>query len=105
VMPKPVLMGGRLYFGCWDCNFYCLDLSGKLVWKFPTSISTPSTLEQPQTTSRKTMEVIWTAEPIREEGKYKGEKDGFSDYGEFSGTYISKEKSDYVSSRRKGYIK
>jgi outer membrane protein assembly factor BamB len=28
---------GKLYFGSFDCHFYCIDLKGKEVWRFKTS--------------------------------------------------------------------
>ena len=33
---SPLLVDGKLYFGSEDRNFYCLDLSGKEIWRFAT---------------------------------------------------------------------
>ncbi|MBI4020752.1 MAG: PQQ-binding-like beta-propeller repeat protein [Candidatus Aenigmarchaeota archaeon] len=39
----------RIYAGCWDCHLYCLDTEGRLVWKFKTSLSSPSMITPPET--------------------------------------------------------
>lgn len=94
----------RVYFGSWDCNLYCLDHAGKLIWKFHSSMSSPSEIRPPEPTVLKTLEFTWQSE-TSEEKKEGFEEAKISDYGEFSDTYISKEKSDYVSSGKRGYIK
>jgi outer membrane protein assembly factor BamB len=34
----PTIKNGRVFFGSWDFNAYCLDAkTGELIWKFPTS--------------------------------------------------------------------
>ncbi|HLD77747.1 MAG TPA: PQQ-binding-like beta-propeller repeat protein, partial [archaeon] len=41
----PAIRDGRIYVGSYDCNLYCLTLDGQLVWTFPTSMSTISTID------------------------------------------------------------
>lgn len=36
IVISPFYWEGRIYFGCWDCHVYCLDISGNLIWKFRT---------------------------------------------------------------------
>jgi outer membrane protein assembly factor BamB len=36
IIAKPAVHNGRVYFGCCDKNFYCLDAAtGKEIWRFP----------------------------------------------------------------------
>lgn len=101
---NPAIYNDRIYFGCWDCNLYCTTTGGELVWKFHTSLSYPAPIIIESDELDMSMETVW--KPPEEETKAeRAEEPGLSDYGEFSGTYISKEKTDYVSSRKKGYIK
>jgi len=94
-----------VYFGSWDCNLYCLDHNGRLKWKFRSSLAAPSSIAPPEANPAKSIQVVWTPDKQKEGEKYRGRGSELSDYGEFSGTYISKEKGDYASSRKKGYIK
>ena len=97
---------GKLYFGSWDCHAYCLDMeTGELIWNFKTSMSSPAKIEAPEASQIKSIELKWAPERGEETKAYKNKGPGSSDYGEFGGAYISKEKSDYVSGRKKGYIK
>ncbi len=35
VVTKPLIYAGKIYFGCWQNDFYCLDLvTGQLLWKW-----------------------------------------------------------------------
>ncbi len=100
-----VTEGGRVYFGCWDCNLYCLDAgSGSLVWKFRTPIGSMS--DYVTDTRADKVELSVTIKLPEEESKGASmEEMGLTDYGEFSGAYIDKEKSDYVKSGKRGYMK
>ena len=109
VVARPIMHNNMLYFGSWDCNFYCVTAGrsdrggGRLVWKSATSVSSQAPLEVPDKPQMTSFEVRVSAE---DEPQAKAERhDNFSDYGEFTGTYIQKEKSDYVSGRKKGYIR
>ncbi len=95
---------GRVYFGNWDCNLYCLDIDGKLLWRFHSSMSSPSEIKPPEPTILKTLELTWRSESgeKRKEGSEEAE---IRDYGSFSGAYIEKDKSDYVSSGKRSYMK
>jgi outer membrane protein assembly factor BamB len=100
---NPAVCNGKIYFGCWDCNLYCIDMNGSLVWKFRTSLSYPAPVELESSEVKRTMEVTLRFDGEKKAGK--ADEAGMSDYGEFSGTYIQKEKTDYVSGRKRGYIK
>jgi outer membrane protein assembly factor BamB len=35
VVTRPLIYADRIYFGCWNNDFYCLDIyTGKLIWKW-----------------------------------------------------------------------
>ena len=36
IVNTPTIDQKLIFFGGWDCNFYCIDKDGKLVWKFKT---------------------------------------------------------------------
>jgi outer membrane protein assembly factor BamB len=96
---------GRVFAGSWDCNMYCLDAkSGELVWKFRTSIGSPSKITPPSSYNPKSAEVVWQAESEKDKKKVEDEVN-IADYGEFSGTYIDTTKTDYISTKKKGYVK
>jgi outer membrane protein assembly factor BamB len=99
------LHDGRVYAGSWDCNAYCLDAkSGGLIWKFRTSMAAMSDwiLDHQLDREENTFTVSLTREETEEIRK---EEPAFSDYGEFSGSYMSKDKADYVSSGKRSYVK
>jgi outer membrane protein assembly factor BamB len=37
IISCPLLHEGKLYFGSFDCHFYCIDIKGKEIWRFKTS--------------------------------------------------------------------
>lgn len=40
VVTKPLIYDNKIYFGCWNNDFYCLDLSsGKQIWKWNNGAS------------------------------------------------------------------
>lgn len=94
---------GMVYLGSWDCNLYCLDAeTGKLIWKFRSSMSTPSKISPPETTTTKTAEITWAPEAEKEKREGAQEAD-IADYGTFSGAYIDTSKTDYLGHKKKGY--
>ena len=98
------ILNGRIYFGCWDCNLYCIDMEGGLVWKFHTSLSYPAPINIEPGEAEKSVEVVWKlGEDI---GKEKRDDEiAISDYGEFSGAYIDTTKTDYLGVKKRGYVK
>jgi outer membrane protein assembly factor BamB len=35
IVTRPLVYGNNIYFGCWNNDFYCLDIeSGNLIWKW-----------------------------------------------------------------------
>jgi len=98
------VFGNRVYNGCWDCNLYCLDFDGNLVWKFQTSMSTPSKINPPERFVAKTAEIVWQNESEKDKNGAEDEVT-ITDYGEFSGAYIDTTKTDYLGLKKKGYVK
>jgi len=96
--------GKRLYCGCWDCNLYCLGFGGSLLWKFKTSLGTPSKITPTESALAKTAEIIWQADDDNKDKK-RDDEIAIADYGEFSGTYIDTTKTDYLGMKKKGYVK
>ncbi len=101
----PAVTEGKVVFGSWDCNLYCLSKEGKLLWLFPTSMSTPSVIGEPEQTEMKKIETIIRSEG-RERTTYKG-----SNSGEHTGSYEttmtvygSGMTKSYLSSRKRGYV-
>jgi hypothetical protein len=40
IISSPAIKGNKIYFGSWDCNFYCIDsATAKEIWRFHTSSS------------------------------------------------------------------
>jgi outer membrane protein assembly factor BamB/predicted MPP superfamily phosphohydrolase len=40
VVTKPLIYGNKIYFGCWNNDFYCLDITtGKQIWKWNNGAS------------------------------------------------------------------
>ncbi|MBU0953460.1 MAG: PQQ-binding-like beta-propeller repeat protein [Nanoarchaeota archaeon] len=48
----------KVFFGSWDGNVYCLDKDGHLLWKFRSTMSSPSTIAPPETGFMKSVEVV-----------------------------------------------
>jgi outer membrane protein assembly factor BamB len=92
---SPAFCNDRIYFGCWDCNLYCITMEGRLVWKFKTSLSytAPFFLESEK---QKTFQVVW--KPLHEERWSEEKKEGreTGDYGDFRGGYIGEDMRDYM---------
>ncbi|MBN2043078.1 MAG: PQQ-binding-like beta-propeller repeat protein [Candidatus Aenigmarchaeota archaeon] len=41
----PKIRKGKLFFGCWDCHYYCIDIKTReLLWRFDTSSLSPAYL-------------------------------------------------------------
>jgi len=96
---------GKVYFGSWDCNAYCLDAkTGELIWKFHTSMGNMSDYEVDRRADKPELSIVINL-PEAEKKDAAMEEPESKDYGEFSGAYIEKEKSDYVKSGRRGYVK
>jgi outer membrane protein assembly factor BamB len=74
IVNTPVLAGKRIIYGGYDCNLYCISTEGKLLWKFPTSLSymAPITPTPPRDEQPSFQVVIPAEEPITTEEKYKG---------------------------------
>ncbi len=103
VVGIPLVVNDIIYFGSWDCNLYAIDINGKLLWKFPTSLSHQAPIHLPPPEASKTAEIIW--QPVAEEKKEEGTiESNINEYGEFRGAYTGEMKTDYISSRKKGYI-
>ncbi|MBI2676254.1 MAG: PQQ-binding-like beta-propeller repeat protein [Candidatus Aenigmarchaeota archaeon] len=102
----PAILGDRLFFGSWDCNFYCFNLRGEKLWQFSTSTGTPTKIlppgepviqySRPRLGSWKT-EDLDLYRPTRQQG-IDFEK---SLYGSFKTQYVESSK-EYVR-KRKGY--
>lgn len=104
VHTNPLIHRNLVIFGSWDCNLYCLNKEGRLIWKFPTSLSTPSKILPPEKTETKNIELIIThgAEKPKEK-KYKSHE-VFGDYEADVTVYASGMSKTYLSSRKRGYI-
>ena len=88
---------GRIFFGSWDCNFYCLNLEGKLLWKFQTSMGSPSKVAPPESTREITAEFTLPAESEKpEQDRYKQEM--VVDTSGPQSDYVIK--SDYVTEHK-----
>ncbi|UCD07465.1 MAG: PQQ-like beta-propeller repeat protein, partial [Candidatus Aenigmatarchaeota archaeon] len=98
----PAIYNDVVYFGSWDCNLYAVTTEGKLLWKFPTSLSYQSPIEIEDSALKTKAEITWKPE-ISEEKKAKGDEVDIADYGTFSGTYIDTSKTDYLGRKKKGY--
>jgi len=94
----------RIYASSWDCNLYCIDKDGNLLWKFHTSLSSPSKITPPESMIAKTAEFVWQPE-MKIKKKSTDDEITIVDYGEFSGAYIDTTKTDYLGLKKKGYIK
>lgn len=100
-----VVHDDKVYFGSWDCNAYCLDAkTGRLVWKFHTSMGNMSDYETDRRADKPELSITIQLPEEESKGAVKEEPE-LADYGEFSGAYIDKEKTDYVKSGKRGYIK
>jgi len=96
------LHDGVIYFGSWDCNVYAVTTKGRLVWKFPTSISTPSRIDVETDTKAKTAEMVFSVEDDRKEKKkYQDESGGSYDLD--VGQYGAMDRG-YTGHKKKGYV-
>lgn len=106
IVPPAIQYKDSVIFGCEDCHLYRLDLEGNLIWKFKTSLGYPATYDVESLRREKSIEVVW--KPIDASGDEtiaKREEASITDYGEFSGAYIDTTKTDYLGSKKKGYVK
>ncbi|RLJ07059.1 MAG: hypothetical protein DRP13_04415 [Candidatus Aenigmatarchaeota archaeon] len=93
-----------VYFGSWDCNLYAVNAeTGELLWKFKTSIGTPSPIEPPERSEVKTLETVWQSEEKEKAGEKKQEVQ-LSDYGRIESDYTAGLSKDYIKGK-KGYVK
>jgi len=94
---------GKLYFGSWSCLFYCLDAeTGKELWRFKTSLSTPAPVDVKSSSTKKTVELILPAEEVGEEERYKPHASGEEARSEYSvkSDYMEKTQSKYTKRRK-----
>jgi outer membrane protein assembly factor BamB len=83
---------------------YCVNAqTGKLVWKFKTSLGTPSQIEPPETGMVRSAEVMWKS-PEEEAEKAKRGEVQISDYGSASNEYASSMGGDYLGKKKRGYV-
>ena len=104
VHTNPLVHRNLVIFGSWDCNLYCLDDEGRLIWKFPTSLSTPSKILPPEKTGTKKMELIITRDAEKPEEKRYKAHEVMGDYEADVTEYTGGMRKTYISSRKKGYI-
>jgi outer membrane protein assembly factor BamB len=101
---NPLFLEKRIFFGSWDCNMYCIDEDGRLVWKSPTSIGNPSRVDIQIPEKKASFEVVWEAEESSKEKKDVMPEEDISDYGEMKSTYVDSSNQDYAGGfGRKGY--
>lgn len=99
---NPAFHDGKVYFGCWDCNLYCITMNGRLVWKFRTSMSTPAPIFLPSE-KEVTFETIWTPQFEEEEHEKIKPESEFKNYGKIGSEYGSGISKDYIKGK-KGYV-
>jgi len=99
----PAVYKNRIYFGCYDCNLYCISTKGELLWKFHTSLSHPApfNLEERKRTLQ-SFEITWQPETKKIEEKYKEKapSDFLGGY-QISSRYIHE--STYTTSKKRRY--
>ncbi len=105
IYDHPTFYKGKIYFGSWDCNFYCVDsLTREESWRFETSSRVPAPV--PPAKEQFTVEIKkeTTFEEAESEDKYKKKKEktvSLSDYHVKSEYHVESEyrqKSDYDTS-------
>lgn len=85
-----VTFGRRVFAGSWDCNLYCFDLEGRLLWKFCSSLGSPSQIAPPETS------YVTTAQLIIPEEEVQKEKDRYQLQALGGAESEYKVKSDYI---------
>jgi outer membrane protein assembly factor BamB len=96
----------RVWFGSWDCHVYCLERkTGRLIWKFQTSMSNMSDYEVDTRADKQELEITVNIPERPKDKPAKDEEVSIVDYGEFSGAYIDTTKTDYLGTKKKGYVK
>ncbi|MFQ5648030.1 MAG: hypothetical protein ACE5FW_02230, partial [Candidatus Aenigmatarchaeota archaeon] len=88
----------------WDCNLYAVTTEGRLVWKFPASLSYQAPLGVRAPAATKSVQMTWAPATPQEKKEYKKDEVDIADYGEFSGKYIDTSKTDYLGRKKKGYM-
>ncbi len=102
VFDYPTFYDNKIYFGSWDCNFYCVDsLTREEIWRFETSSRVPA----PAPPAKEQFKVEIKKETIVEDAEsadnYKEKKEktvSLSDYhvkSEYHTESEYKQKSDY----------
>ena len=93
---QAAIIRDMIFFGSWDCNLYAVNLqTGKLKWKFPTSLSTPSKVHLDEPEEQDSFGVIWKPHELEEKKEVEEE---------FKGDYDIEFKSDYTSSLSTNYL-
>lgn len=85
----------RVFYGGYDCKLYCIATDGRLLWTFPTSMSTISSVDVIETPSVEyTMQAVVQQERHPEEIRYRTEEQTEINYGQ-QGVYLTT--SPYLS--------
>ncbi|MFC2143958.1 PQQ-binding-like beta-propeller repeat protein [Candidatus Aenigmatarchaeota archaeon] len=91
----PEKSGDIVCFGCYDCNLYAINTKGELLWKFHTSMNSPSDIDFTPETEHTIFVPIPEYEAERKELVGIEEK-RLMVYGDFKGNYIEDEMKDYI---------
>jgi outer membrane protein assembly factor BamB len=103
VHTDPSIHKNLVIFGGWDCNLYCLTTEGRLLWKFQTSLSTPSKIAPPEETSMKKIELVMKSSTRKEVKKYKADS-VLGNYEANVTNYATGTSKTYLSSKKRGYV-
>ena len=87
--------GDVICFSCYDCNMYAINTKGELLWKFHTSLNSPSDIDFTPETEHTIFVPIPEYETGRKEDIVERGK-GLVVYGDFKGNYIEDEMKDYI---------
>ncbi|MCK5023976.1 MAG: PQQ-binding-like beta-propeller repeat protein, partial [Candidatus Aenigmarchaeota archaeon] len=105
VFDYPTFYDNKIYFGSWDCNFYCVDsITREEVWRFETSSRVPALAPAAKELFKAEIKRRTNFEEASSEDKYKSKKSNeisLSDYhvkSEYASTSEYKQKSDYDTS-------
>ena len=103
VFGKMLLRDGKIFFGSWDCRFYCVNIeTRKELWRCQTSTMTQSYLPPSNAyfsaEIKKSIKIEDAMSEDRYKSKSRGETVSLSDYhvsSEYATTSEYKQKSDY----------